>query len=151
MLKSKKLFHSLAILALLLFGGTVCATSAAGSLTWQHQLPDAINQATSAHKWIFVDVYIDSCLFCKRLDKETYVDPAVVQYLNKSFVCVKLNAEDGGGGRDFAKQYSIRGFPCMVLLDSSGKYRGMIRGYKPPHDFMYAMSMNTLNQPGFKP
>ena len=42
---------------------------------------------------IFIDVYTDWCGWCKKMDKSTFTDPAVVDYVNKNFYAVKLNAE----------------------------------------------------------
>ena len=42
---------------------------------------------------IVVDVYTDWCGWCKKMDKSTFTDPAVVDYVNKNFYAVKLNAE----------------------------------------------------------
>jgi thioredoxin-related protein len=42
---------------------------------------------------IFIDVYTDWCGWCKKMDKSTFTDPAVVDYVNKNYYAVKLNAE----------------------------------------------------------
>jgi len=45
-------------------------------------------------KKIFIDVYTDWCGWCKKMDKSTFVDPAVVKYVNQEFYAVKMDAED---------------------------------------------------------
>jgi len=45
-------------------------------------------------KKIFIDVYTDWCGWCKKMDKTTFVDPAVVKYINQEFYAVKMDAED---------------------------------------------------------
>jgi thioredoxin-related protein len=51
----------------------------------------AINE--KAPKKIFIDFYTDWCGWCKKMDKTTFSDPAVAEYVNKNFYAVKFNAE----------------------------------------------------------
>ena len=44
-------------------------------------------------KKVFIDVYTDWCGWCKVMDKKTFTDPSIVQYMNDKFYAVKLNAE----------------------------------------------------------
>lgn len=44
-------------------------------------------------KKMFVDVYTSWCGWCKEMDKSTFADPKVVEYVNKNFYAVKFNAE----------------------------------------------------------
>lgn len=40
-----------------------------------------------------IDVYTAWCGWCKVMDKQTYTNPEVIDYLNKNFYMVKLDAE----------------------------------------------------------
>jgi len=42
---------------------------------------------------IFIDIYTDWCGWCKKLDKETFRNPVIVDILNTDFYAVKFNAE----------------------------------------------------------
>lgn len=44
-------------------------------------------------KKIFIDVYTDWCGWCKVMDKNTFTDPVIIEYMNKYFYAVKLDAE----------------------------------------------------------
>ncbi len=58
-------------------------------LTWN----EAVELNKTAPKKILVDVYTEWCGWCKRMDKDTYQDEAIVNYLNANYYCVKLDAE----------------------------------------------------------
>lgn len=49
-------------------------------------------QKTEKRK-VIIDVYTDWCGWCKHMDKTTFKDEAVVDYVNKKFYAVKLDAE----------------------------------------------------------
>ncbi|CAG5012652.1 Thiol:disulfide interchange protein DsbD [Dyadobacter sp. CECT 9275] len=42
---------------------------------------------------ILIDVYTDWCGWCKVMDRETFKNPKVAQYINEKFYAVKFNAE----------------------------------------------------------
>lgn len=44
-------------------------------------------------KPIIIDVYTDWCGWCKVMDRETYSNDKVADYINKNFYAVKYNAE----------------------------------------------------------
>lgn len=44
-------------------------------------------------KLILIDVYTDWCGFCKKMDKETYSNKVIIDYINKNFYAIKLNGE----------------------------------------------------------
>lgn len=57
---------------------------------------------------VLVDVYTDWCGWCKKMDKATYENPEIVEYLNKNFYSVKFDAETKDTvifhGREFYNQ-----------------------------------------------
>ena len=54
---------------------------------------EAIELNKKEKKKILVDVYTDWCGWCKKMDRTTYSHPEIVEYINKNYYAVKLNAE----------------------------------------------------------
>ncbi|MEZ5046786.1 MAG: DUF255 domain-containing protein [Chitinophagaceae bacterium] len=42
---------------------------------------------------VYVDIYTDWCYWCKVMEKKTFANKQVIDYLNKNFYCVRINAE----------------------------------------------------------
>lgn len=117
--------------------GTGAAISA--ELNWSSDLQEGIKKAGSQHKFVLADVYTDWCGWCKQLDKTTFQDSKMVDYLNGKFVCVKLNAEDHGQGTEAASQNHIEGYPTALVYDGTGKVVGKIVGYKDASGYEKAL------------
>lgn len=105
-------------------------------LQWMTDYQASLGKASGAGKLVLVDFYTDWCGWCKKLDRDTYTNPAVVDYVNSKFVCLKLDAEDGATGQELSRKYRVRGFPCLMVLESSGKFKGVFYGYREPGPFV---------------
>ena len=57
-------------------------------------LDEAIEKSKTEKRKIFVDVFTEMCGWCKRMDSTTFMNPAVVEYLNEHYYPVKFNAEE---------------------------------------------------------
>jgi len=125
------------------------------SVKW-YSFEEGIKLAKKKHKYILVDIYTDWCGWCKKMDNETFRDPAVVKYLEEHFVAIKLNAEEKApiafNGNIYnnpnpARQRSTHqlavalagaklSYPTYVYLDSKGKAITTTQGYTQPEDLM---------------
>ena len=107
----------------------------AGGIQWM-EFEEAVAKSEKAPKKLFIDVYTDWCGWCKKMDKTTFAEAEVAQYINQNFYPVKLNAEtkDSIVFRDkvfkFIPEYKANelaisllggkmGYPSYVLLDES--------------------------------
>jgi thioredoxin-related protein len=53
----------------------------------------AVAKEKNAPKKIFIDISTDWCGWCKKMDASTFMDTAVIRYMNENFYAVRLNAE----------------------------------------------------------
>lgn len=88
----------------------------------------ALNQKNP--KKIFIDVYTDWCGWCKVMDRETFSNPSVAEYISKNYYAVKLNAEQ--------KEDIVLGKDKFVYVGQGG------RGY---HQLAAALLKNQLSYP----
>jgi thioredoxin-related protein len=44
-------------------------------------------------KKVYIDLFTDWCYWCKVMDKKTFTNPSVTDYLNQHFYCIHIDAE----------------------------------------------------------
>ncbi len=120
-------------------------------------LEEAAAKSKTAPRKVFVDVYTDWCGWCKRMDKSTFSDPAVVDYVNKNFYAVKLDAEGkepitiNGKTYKYNAQYRTHeaalallnmklGYPTTVYLDEKFGIISPVPGYLDAPTFRHLLT-----------
>lgn len=137
------------IIALLLIGTAINAQE----IKWL-SFEEAIEAQKTNPKKIIMDTYTAWCGWCKKMDKETFQNKDVVNYINEHYYAVKFDAEGNdvinfkgneysnpnfdpnSKGRNSSHQlsqlFSIRSFPTIVYLDEDANLISPIPGYKTP-------------------
>lgn len=116
-------------------------------LSWL-RLDEGLRRASEDGKLIFVNFYTNWCGFCRKMDRETFSDGKIIDYIEGHFVPVKLNAESkekmalpagSFSGRQIARSFTVRGYPTFVFLKSNGEKVYARSGYAPPNSFIYLL------------
>ncbi|HMS51192.1 MAG: DUF255 domain-containing protein [Sphingobacteriales bacterium] len=122
-----------------------------GQVKWL-TLDEAIELHKDEPKKIFVDLYTDWCVWCAKMDKATFQNPIVAEYINDNFYPVKLNAEtaetlyfrgneyaflpeEGRNGLNEITLFLTRGqlsFPAVVFLDETLENPQPVSGFLNP-------------------
>ncbi|WP_299520055.1 thioredoxin fold domain-containing protein [Winogradskyella sp.] len=118
-------------------------------------IEEAIELQKNTPKKIIMDAYTSWCGPCKMLDKHTFHNPDVVDYINEHFYAVKFNAEGndvvnykdqtfGNPGYDpakakrrnsaheFTRYLRVSAYPTMVFFDEDANFIAPISGYLKP-------------------
>ncbi len=139
-------------LVLLIFS-IVNISVSAQKINWI-SLEKAVEAQKTAPKKILIDAYTVWCGPCKMLDKNTFSNKDVINYINENFYAVKFNAEGNevvnfngkkfenpgfnpnSSGRNSAHELSsflgVRAYPTLVYLDETSGLIAPIPGYQSP-------------------
>jgi thioredoxin-related protein len=107
---------------------------------------DALAKAKHESKPMFVEFYTDWCPYCKKFHKETLNDKQVAGTLAKSFISVRLDAEDPKGRIDykglslnnveFTRAFGVNSYPSLLFLEAGGEPITIIPGFVPAPQFL---------------
>lgn len=99
---------------------------------------------------VMIDVYTDWCGWCKVMDRETFKNKAVVDYVNKKYYAVKLDAEQKEAITLGSKKFQSQGrthelalaltnnqpsYPTTVFLDDKFNMIQPLPGYMKAKEF----------------
>ena len=118
------------------------------TLRWK-SFDDGMAESKKSGKKVMIDVYTDWCGWCKKMDKDTYSDGTVADYLNKKYVTIKLNAESSNKlqyqGKSYTEQelaaaFGISGYPSIIFLSETGEAITVYPGYADAGQFKTVLS-----------
>jgi thioredoxin-related protein len=122
------------LIAVCLSMGFFSDASAVETINWR-SYEEGLVVSKAEKKKVFLHFYADWCVFCAKMAKETFQNPAVVSYLNNNFIPVRVDTDKG-----------VTGLPSTWFLTEMGEAIGTVPGFIPP-DTLLAMlkEVNGIN------
>ena len=134
-MKKVVLFFGLLIGLAGIYSFTTTESEAAhGPVKW-YTWEEAVAANKKNPKKFYVDVYTDWCGWCKVMDKKTFTDHDVAEYLNTNFYPIKLNAEQ-------KEDINFDG-QIFAFLEVEGSRRGGV------HTLAYSLLEGKMSYPSF--
>lgn len=149
----KKYISILFVTCLTLFGLTGfksdSVTRPADEIQWL-TIEEAFAKMQKEPRKILIDVYTDWCGWCKVMDKETFKNKTVVDYVNEKYYAVKFNAEQTEAIKLGEQQFKSQGrthdlalaltnnqpsYPTTVFLDDKFQMIQPLPGYMKAKEF----------------
>lgn len=127
-------------------------------------MEEALELQKTEPKKIFMDVYTNWCGPCKMLDKNTFQNEDVANYINEHYYAVKFNAEGNeeitymdetysnpnydetkanrrNSAHEFTRVLGVRAYPTMLFFDEEGNKIFPLQGYKNPQQLELYLKM----------
>ena len=140
-------------ISLIIAGLIMCFRMTGQEVKW-YTFEQAIELNKKEPRKIIVDVFTDWCGYCKLMDKNTFSNPIIANYLNTTFYPVKFNAEQketikidtstfkyidqGGRGYHELAVALLNGqmsYPSIVFLNEKNQIFYINKGYCEPKQF----------------
>ena len=111
-------------------------------------IEEAQELVKTAPRKVFIDIYADWCSWCKVMDKKTFSNSKVANYINDNYYAVRLDAESHEmttfngqkvSQRDLVKSFKVQGLPTIVFIDERFKKIKPVPGYQDPTQFLKSL------------
>lgn len=144
----------------------VTTSVSAQEIKWM-SMNEALAAQKQAPKKIVMDAYTKWCGPCKLMDKNTFTNKDVINYVNKHFYAVKFDAEGteevmykdfnytnpnydpARSGRNsqhfFANALKVTGYPSLIFFDEESEIIAPIVGYRTPEQLEIFLKMIVNN------
>ncbi len=118
---------------------------AAQGIQFRHfEWEDALTQAKTENKVIFVDAIASWCGPCRIMSKEVFPDSALGEFFNRHFINLKMDMEKAEGIK-VSNLYKVWAYPTLLFVDGSGKELHRSVGY------LSALEMLALGRTALDP
>lgn len=112
-------------------------------MTWQ-RYDQGLSAAKNHKKYVFVQFYANWCGYCRKMDKEVFTQPHILNQLKHHFVSIRVNGESANAltingkkvsEQQLTQQHNVSGYPTLLFMDQQGKPIGKHPGYLGPDEF----------------
>jgi len=111
-------------------------------IPWQTDLETGLAGARAEGKPVLIDTWATWCVNCRVLDKKTFGNPEVASEAER-FVPLKIQLEkaDSPETKAFMERFGMKlySLPTVLLLDSSGRTKAVLKGVTGPDDMLTEM------------
>ena len=132
----------------------VTASMSAQKINWM-SMNEALAAQEKEPKLIFVDMYTKWCGPCKMMDRDTFSNKDVIEYINEHYYAVKFNAEGDEPVRfndvdfsnpnydpakasrrnsvhQFTRHVGVRAYPTVVFINENSEVLTTVKSYRKP-------------------
>jgi len=148
---------------ILLIAVLTTVNSIAQEINWV-SLEEAVELQKQSPKKIMMDMYTNWCGPCKMLDRNTFQNKDVADYVNEHYYAVKFNAEGNedvtfkgnsftnknydpakanrrNSPHELARYFRVQAYPTIVFLDENSDVIAPLSGYKQPQQLELYLKM----------
>ena len=105
--------------------GPVAGHAASKKIKW-YDYQESMALSRQENKKLFLHFYADWCGYCDKMNKETFTDSAVINYLNRNFVSTRVNSDKNVNA---AAEYAVRGVPDTWFVTENGEKISHMPGF----------------------
>ena len=128
----KRANRRVAVVGFFLVGFAVAAEAAPQEVFRATSFEAAKEAALAEGKYLLVNASADWCAPCRRMDAETWVDEAVIEWLTEHTVAIKIDTDEQD---ELADLLGVSAIPTMIVW-SEGEEFDRVSGFKSPETLL---------------
>lgn len=101
----------------------------AAEIPWSTNIEDSLQRAAESGQPVLLEFTADWCVFCKKMEKNTFTNADVAERISRDFVAVKVDADEN---KDLVKNLGIKGLPAILIVSPDLKVIERISGFQTP-------------------
>lgn len=105
---------------------------AADPVRWRSDYNAARKEAADSGRPICLQISSDNCIYCRKMEASTLIDPGVTGLLGGQYIPVKI---DGTREQGLIKALRIQMYPTTVLAGADGSIHAVLQGYVTAEEF----------------
>lgn len=107
----------------------LCCTSVAlgDGVRWNTNVESSLQQANQAGRLVLMKFTADWCVYCKKMERDTFAKPAVAGFVNQNFVPALVDADKH---KQLVQHLKIKGLPAILIVSPDMVILERISGYQ---------------------
>ena len=116
----------------------------ADDIPWSTDIEGSLQKAAAAGRPVLMEFTADWCMYCKRMEKTTFVDPRVVKFVNQHYVAVRIDADEH---KQLIADLDIKGLPAILVVSPTLQIIERIPGFQTPEALLAKLNRNSASAP----
>lgn len=118
------------------------ASAERDSIDWIETSDDALRSAAATGRPILAFVTSENCVFCRKMQRESWSDAGVAGRVRAGFTPLRLQAETNA---EAVRSLQVRAFPTTIVLSPEGRGLGVLEGFVGPERLTQVL--DSIGQP----
>lgn len=112
----------------------------ANEIPWSTDIEGSLQKAAAAGRPVLLEFTADWCMYCKRMEKTTFVDPRVVNFVNQNYVAVRVDADEH---KQLVADLDIKGLPAILIVSPTLQIIERIPGFQTPEALLTKLNRSA--------
>ena len=140
----QKAFYTVILLFLCIFAFRPDSFASSDKIKW-NSYDEGMLLGKNTPKKILLHFYANWCGYCTKMEKQTFQNSLVIDYMNTHFVPIKINTDKK---KQLALKYRVRGLPSTWFLSENGETISNLPGYIQPSKML--LILKFINTDSYK-
>lgn len=110
---------------------------------WQSDADKAWRTAQKQRRPLILYATMDACVYCRKMEKDTFSNNAVATDIKTKFVAANISAESRA---DLISKFRVKAFPTTIIISPDGEVVDYIRGYVGPEKMRQHLNLVTTRR-----